>query len=233
MKKRLKAMVRPAWQAVCWAYKRTKWDGNHRIFCISFQRTGTTSVGKFLASLGYPTAGWGISNRNDWNTKAHDGNWEAIFSSLDFRANQAFEDAPWFTADIYKVLFYKFPKSKFILLERDPEEWFKSMLSLANGKSTSTTKVHIKWYRRESEYHQLIDSGIDVPLDNGLEMAGMDQHYKDIYVTQIRENREFFAEKDPDRLFFASLSDEDKWDKMAHFLGHKNIVGSVHVNKSP
>src|SRR5690554_6122442 len=93
-----------------------------KIFCISVQRTGTTSVGQFFREHNYRVATWTISRRNDWTVKWFKGDYENIFNSFDFKTSQVFEDDPWFCLDFYKVLFHRFPNSKFVLVERDADK---------------------------------------------------------------------------------------------------------------
>ncbi|NND62241.1 MAG: hypothetical protein HKN48_03500, partial [Flavobacteriaceae bacterium] len=100
----------------------------NKIFCLSMQRTGTTSVGTFFKEHGYAVADWPVSRDNLWSWKWENGNFEGIFNSKDFKRNGVFEDDPWWLPEFYKVLYHRFPKAKFVLLERDPDAWFKSMV---------------------------------------------------------------------------------------------------------
>ena len=40
-----------------------------KIFCISFQRTGTTSTGQFFIDHGYSVATWAVGKRNKWSVR--------------------------------------------------------------------------------------------------------------------------------------------------------------------
>src|SRR5690554_7497619 len=100
-----------------------------KIFCLSMQRTGTTSVGKFFKEYGFKVAGWNVSNRNKWSYSWELGDFETIFNSKDFKDNQVFEDDPWWLPEFYKVLYHRFPDSKFILFTRNEDAWFNSMMN--------------------------------------------------------------------------------------------------------
>ena len=76
-----------------------------KIFCISFQRTGTTSVGGFFKQFGYVSRGWPACVKNDWSRLWYDGDYESIFSSKDFKTGQLFEDSPWWHPEFYKVIY--------------------------------------------------------------------------------------------------------------------------------
>ena len=99
-----------------------------KVFCVSMQRNGTTSVGSFFRDFGYRRAGWPADEKNNWSESWYEGHYERIFSSIDFRAANAFEDSPWWLPGFYKILFHRFPNSKFILFTRDPDLWFESMV---------------------------------------------------------------------------------------------------------
>ena len=207
-----------------------------KIFCISFQRTGTTSVGQFLKNAGIRVADWSVSHRNQWGRKWAEGQFDAIFESEDFQQHQGFEDGPWFCPEFYRVLYHRFPRARFILLERDADAWFASMLSHSGGRSLGVTAVHAKIYRREAEYLDLCDQAKtpeDVDL-NGLSLAGHEAHYTEIYRTRNRETRQFFQERDPTRLYYCRLEDPEKWTGLSTFLGLDPAKAQeVHENKSP
>ena len=207
-----------------------------KLFCISFQRTRTTSVGRFLSDLGYTVADWSVSHRNSWGRKWVEGRFDEIMDSHDFRAHQAFEDGPWFCPEFYRFLFHEFPNSKFILFERDAEAWFASMMSHSGGRSLGVTAVHAKIYRREAEYLALLEQAENTEaVDlNGLPLDGHKDHYLDIYRTRNRETRRFFQDNDPSRLYFSRLEDAEKWNGLARYLGHDPATAQeVHANKSP
>ena len=197
-----------------------------KVFCISMQRTGTTSVGKFFRDTGYRWAGWPSDKQNDWSLSWYNGDYDAIFSSLDFRAANAYEDSPWFYPGFYKVLYHRFPNAKFVLFTRDPDAWYKSMVSHSGGDILGRAKTHCKVYRRETEYFDLLDAGkIDETTENRIhsqkhmKLTDMAEHYKEIYRLHAREATEFFQEFAPDALHVGRLEDPEKWQKLSEFLG--------------
>jgi len=202
---------------------KTKWKGSNRIFCISTQRNGTTSVGDFFYHFGYPVARWSHSWSNQWSKSWYEGDFESIFKSKEFKSFQVFEDDPWWLPEFYKVLFHRFPNSKFILFTRDSESWFKSMLSHSNGKTLGNTKRHVKVYRREKEFYNKLESDKNFnpssdKIDNLLPLVGYEQHYKDLYEIRIKEIIDFFKEHDSNRLIHCDLKDTTKWQKLGDFF---------------
>ena len=206
------------------------------------QRTGTTSVGKFLRDFGYRTAGWNEDYQNDWSGHWYDGEYEEIFSSVDFRTANAFEDSPWWMPGFYRVVFNRFPSSKFILFTRNPDAWFRSMLSHSNGNIIGGSQVHCRIYRRELEYYDLLKTGQIVEhTDNQVyskktmkitvEHA---EHYKAAYRLHNEEVQDFFARNSPISLHVGELEDPDKWEKLGRFLGFEIPPGyDSHENATP
>ena len=122
-----------------------------KIFCISVQRTGTTSVGRFFLKHGYDVAIHRIAHNNDWKNLWFNGQYEQIFRSKDFRLHQVFEDSPWWYPRFYRVLFHRFPHSRFVLFTRDPDRWFDSMVNHSDGKNLFNAYVHSYIYIARSQ----------------------------------------------------------------------------------
>ena len=90
-----------------------------KVFCIGFQKTGTTSLGKALEILGYNVCGpVGVTNP-EIKDKA------LIWALERVKYYDAFQDNPW--PLLYKELDFLYPGSKFILTTRNPRSWIKSM----------------------------------------------------------------------------------------------------------
>jgi len=212
--------------------------GRQKIFCISMQRNGTTSVGNFLSEHGYRVARNGDSKYYKWTYKWHIGDFEGIFRSAAFRSFQAFEDDPWWMPDLYKILYHRFPKSRFILFYRDSDKWFDSMLSHSNGKTLGNTRRHCKVYNRMTEFYHKVDNDPSFKptvncWDSLMSLEGMREHYKRVYDEYNREAIEFFQRYSPESLFVARLEDRDKWQKLARFLGFTvNEDYDMHAGKS-
>ena len=201
------------------------------------QRTGTTSVGQFFKDYDYKVATWNISRKNNWSVEWFKGDFESIFRSNDFRSNQVFEDDPWWCPDFYKVLFHRFPKSKFVLLERDADEWFNSMVKHSSGKTLGNTHLHAVIYNRldefscnnfkeENRYTPILDNLL--PLDETYR-----KKYTSFYKLRNKEVKDYFDRFGKDRIIIIQLEDKDKWQKLGLFLKIKvNLDYEVHANKS-
>ena len=225
-------------QGIVYWNNLTKWKGRSRYFCISMQRTGTTSVGDFFDYLGYPTARYPQSARLGWSKYWYDGDFERIFKSHVFKSSQLFEDNPWWYPEFYKVLYHRFPGSRFILFTRDSNAWFRSMTKHSGGNTLGNTRRHCKVYRREGEYYKNLDDDEKFKpslneTDNLMQLSNLSEHYIQLYEIRNREVREFFNEHDPDALFTCDLNDPHKWRKLGAFIGQPVPEGFViHSNRS-
>src|SRR5690606_2848166 len=50
-----------------------------KVFCLSMQRSGTSSVGDFFEQWGLTRMGHQLSRKNQWSRHWYNGNYEAIF----------------------------------------------------------------------------------------------------------------------------------------------------------
>jgi hypothetical protein len=192
-----------------------------KIFCISIQRTGTTSVGQFLIDHGIPTAGQREADRFRWNYFWKIGNYDAIFKSLGFKLYRGFQDGPWWAGDFYKYIYHKYPNSKFILVTRDSTDWFNSMLSHSGLMNPGNTHAHCKIYGRIHEYvvkYKLDFSPDGHKVDNKFSLDGMSDLYKNYYDAYNEEAIQFFRFFGGDNFCHVRLEDDNKWKKIGDFL---------------
>ena len=124
-----------------------------KIFCISYPRTGTTSLIQALKGLGYGKA-WHYEHAYYKETLHAIKTGE--FSNRILSANVAFADIP--IPIIYKNLDIIYPDSKFILITREKQSWFESMtwvLKAANKKHAKKNECNnILW---SDIYPEMID----------------------------------------------------------------------------
>jgi hypothetical protein len=208
-----------------------------KIFCISVQRTGTTSVGQFFKQHNFRVATWAVSRKNNWTLKWFKGDFDSIFRSKDFRLNQVFEDDPWWCSDFYKILFNKFPRAKFIMFERDPDSWFNSMVKHSGGKSLGNTHLHASIYHRLEDFYSAgykEENKYTSKLDNLLPLGEQNRkHYIDFYRLRNNEIKDYFERFGKERIVMVQLEDPNKWQKVGLFFDI-NVEPNykVHSNKS-
>lgn len=159
-----------------------------KVFCIGFQKTGTTSLGRALEILGYRVCGpVGVTNP-DISRKALE--WaEARVSQYD-----AFQDNPW--PLLYKELDHRYPGSKFILTTRHPRSWIRSV------------KKYFGPYEAAAEVW--IYGGVGTPIKNQKRFL---RRYKD----HNQAVRDYFKDR-PNDLLVVDLSKGHVWEKICGFL---------------
>ena len=197
------------------------------------QRSGTTSMGDWLQAHGFRRAGFPCSKKCDWTRLWLNGNFEQIFQTIEFQESDVFEDDPWWCPEFYKFLAHRFPSAKFILIDRDADEWFCSLCAHSQGRNPGWTDIHAKIYRREDDLQRLLEESphLDPTTWNLLSLFPSAEDYKRTYRRHNREARAFFNAW-PDRFFSGRLEDPHVFDDALSFLGvpRKREVIVPHAN---
>lgn len=193
------------------------------MFCISMQRSGTTTVGDWLESHGLIRAGFPTSSQLGWTMHWLRGEFDEIFTSPEFQAAEILEDDPWWCPDFYKVLADRFPTARFILLSRDVDEWFDSLCHHSGGFNPGPSMAHAKIYRREHHIQALMEanSHLDPMAPGLLSILEHESHYKSIYLQHNQAVRDFFAPL-PGRLFSGQLDAPETLIELCDFAGVKH-----------
>lgn len=93
-----------------------------RVLCVGYLKTGTSSFGAAMRRLGYRHYGYD----RDLEACRAGGDldrcleWAANFDSLD--------DLPWLSPDFVAAFRTRFPVSRYVLLEREENDWLRSYL---------------------------------------------------------------------------------------------------------
>lgn len=205
-----------------------------KVFCLSVQRTGTTSMGRFLRDNNFKVCGWRESKSLRLSELWYDGKLDEMFSAIENRNFNGFEDSPWYYPDIEVELFQRYPDAKYILMERDPDAWFKSMVSHSAGKNPGSAKIHARIYDREADLERL---GSGQARDGGdwnlLELQGHAEHYKRIYTSRNAKCLEYLRSQGAD-LYHGRLEEID-WGEISSFIGVDRPLlrnASTHANRS-
>ena len=163
----------------------------HKVFCIGFHKTGTTTLEVALKKLGYRVTGSFGTKDPDIANKVH----EMAYTMVE--RFDAFEDNPW--PVLYKELDARFPGSKYILTRRPAEAWIRSQV-----KDFATTETPMRrWIYGE-------DAGCP---------EGNEETYVARYERHNREVLEYFRDR-PDDLLVMDIPADASWDKLCAFLGH-------------
>lgn len=163
-----------------------------KVFCIGFQKTGTSSLAKALGILGYSVGGY-----YDFRHLAKKENLteaELIKAAIETaKRYDAVQDTPY--PPYFRELDKAFPGSKFILVTRDPEQWLKSAVT--------------DFANYENQIHQVI-YGVPYPI-------GHEDAFVERFSRHNREVVEYFADR-PDDLLVMDLS-KVGWEPVCQFLG--------------
>jgi hypothetical protein len=191
-----------------------------KIFCLSMQRSGTTSVGDWLEAHGFARAGSPTSVRLGWTRLWLHGRFDEIFSCPEFLKAQVLEDDPWWCPGFHRELLQRFPDAKFILLTRDPDEWFESLCHHSGGRNPGWSDVHARIYAREPELARILSQKPDTdPSAWGLlSITAHASHYKAVYERHTADVQARFAEH-PEKLFTGRLDDPHSFEGICEFLG--------------
>lgn len=136
-----------------------------KVFCIGRNKTGTTSIGRALTSLGFK-----VASQAEAELMIEDWAWRDFCRIISFcRTANAFQDVPFSLDFTYQAIDHALPGSKFVLTIRESSEiWYSSLLRFHTkivGKGRTPTVEDLKefgyryrgWLWRQ---HQLV-YGID------------------------------------------------------------------------
>ena len=184
------------------------------------QRSGTTSVGDWLEAHGLARAGSPTSVRLGWTRLWLEGRLDELFAGPEFRAAEILEDDPWWCPGFHRDLAARFPDAKFVLLTRDPDEWFDSLCHHSGGRNPGWSDVHARIYGRGEELARLLRErpGTD-PAAWGLRsIPEPADHYQRVYERHTADVRATFAGS-PERLFVGRLDDPGSFAGLCDFVG--------------
>jgi hypothetical protein len=164
-----------------------------KVFCIGYNKTGTTSLGKALIQLGYRHSTF---NSKVWNAYYKQGKIDKV---LDYTARfESLDDLPWLKEEMIPILDHHFPKSKFIYLLRDDESWLNSYKKWTYNmtgsypdlkKGLSSFHNHGKFVRNYFNERPEDILYLDVRDPNGFKILADFLHKKAPYTRIPHENR--------------------------------------------
>jgi Sulfotransferase domain/Sulfotransferase family len=184
-----------------------------RVFCLGFQKTGTTSVDWVLQDMGYQVSKAYKQPDIAFSQMLQKGDLSEIRHVA--KLFDAFQDIPWFL--YYKEFDKWYPGSKFILTIRESTSWWNSFL---------------RYFR--TEYYSLFEYvyGFENPIGHKEALIKrFEQHNREVL--------EYFKDR-PDDLLVVDVSEEKALEKITNFLGrsssyekmpHKNATLSVPENE--
>lgn len=116
-------------------------DYGPKVFCIGYNKTGTTSVGHALAELGYRHTSF---NRVVWTLYGRG----QVNRIIDYMSRfESADDLPWLKEDVIPILDARFPGSKFIYLTREERSWRRSIARWTRWMTGKSLNVNVEWER--------------------------------------------------------------------------------------
>lgn len=186
-----------------------------KLFCIGFNKTGTTSLAAALCSLGF-RVGDQIQAElliDDWARR----DFHRIIAYC--RTADAFQDVPFSLNHTYAVMDHAYPGAKFILTIRDSaDEWFDSLLRF-HAKLIGKHRVPTADDLRDYEYlgkgwlwhaHRLL---FNVDESNLYARA----HYVEQYELHNRQVVDYFRHR-PNDLLVLNVGQPDAMQSLCDFL---------------
>lgn len=217
-----------------------------KVFCIGYNKTGTTTLDKVLSDLGYK-----MPKQTRQETLVVEeifrGNYEPLFALC--KEYDAFQDMPFSQGVTYAIVDAVFPKSKFILTIREPDAWFESLvrfhlkgilkkagLENLDDFSESTFKdkaiyLHENYLQTVVKRHAV--SVIDHQVHFDWSLVYNKAHRMGLYERRNREIISYFQERQ-DQLLILDITKEKDNSKIVEFLGlPKKLVDPLpHLNRS-
>jgi hypothetical protein len=171
----------------------------NKVFEVGFPKTGTTSLDGAYRILGLRAKGY-----DAYLHSIKDTNLDEVLKYAE--QYDAFQDGPWHNINI-EVLDKTFPNSRFILLERDDESWYKSM------EYQFKIKNQHDWFAKQKKSWHIWNKN---------------RKYKRI--------KEYFIDRPGDLLVLNLFTEKDPWGKLCNFLDlslPKEGTKFPHWNKNP
>jgi hypothetical protein len=223
-----------------------RFGSKQKVFCIGYNKTGTTTVEQVLSDLGYRMPNQ-AKQESLTVEEMFKGNYKPLISLC--KKYDAFQDMPFSQSVTYAILDALFPGSKFILNVRDSDEWFESLtrfhlkgvmnsggIDKLDDFSESTYKDKNVYLHKNYMYNITKRHAVKVE-DNKVEYDWSLVYNKDYRTDRYeRRNREiisFFRER-PEQLLVIDITKEKDNSKIVKFLGlpEKYISDLPHLNSS-
>lgn len=185
-----------------------------KIFCIGYNKTGTTSLSELMR----------MNNISVAPQKPFEYNLESFFYKNfstyiqmikdDYYEYTFFQDVPFSLPDFYKVLDKEFPDSKFILTIRDNEDvWYNSLIRFYKKNFPNFyNPKKISGYIYEGWIFKILTFGYGAPKTNPYSESCLKQSY----LKHISEVKKYFDNKN--NLLIVNLKDVDLVNKLENFL---------------
>jgi hypothetical protein len=186
-----------------------------KIFCIGRNKTGTTSLKRAFADLGFIV---GNQRRAEWLLDDYvAGNFEPIIRYC--RSAQVFQDFPFSYPETYKHVDEAYPGSKFILSVRDSaEQWYQS-LTRFHAKRFGNGRLPTPEQLQSADY---VYPGWMWKANRAVyQTPETDLYHKESLIQQYNEHNQRVLDhfRGRDCLLVISLTEPDAYRRFCRFIG--------------
>lgn len=192
-----------------------------KVFCIGYNKTGTTSVMAALKKMGYKIAPQEPAEMliEGWAKR----DFRSIAEFCHF--HEAFQDVPFSCPHLHVYLDQVFPNAKFILSVRDDsEQWYRSITrfhakKFGGGVVPNEAQLRAAQYRYEGylhDYHRYVYEVIDSDFYNK-------ERYIKSYEMHNDSVKSYFFWR-PEKLLVLNVNAPQAYQSMANFLGKDAAV---------
>ena len=200
-----------------------------KIFCIGFNKTGTTSLQRLLLDEGF------IDSRQEHFEQNLDSYVFKNYSTYTgiiktgYSTSNIFQDIPFSLPNFYKELYKEFPEAYYILTVRDSSEVWYNSLDRFYKKSFPNKyhKIHEIEYIRKGWLYSYLTDCLNSPKTEPLNKSSLVA----VYENHISDVEEFF--KDKPNLIKINLTNPLDFNRLEKFLGNKfKSTSFPHLNKT-
>lgn len=213
----------------------------NKIFCIGYNKTGTTTLAATLCMYGYR-----LPKQKEQEFRLTKNVFETNYEEFkNFVSKyEAFQDMPFSQGMTFVAADALFPDSKFILSVRESNQWFDSLISFTQKKyGVNLIDINEKTVRQKFNY---LYEGYDYENQKRLltEFNGAEsfQDWEKIfdrsyYIEQYERRNKFIKEyfiNSPKKLLEIDVTKEATTERICEFLGVANeyIIEMPHKNKT-
>ena len=213
-----------------------------KIFCIGSNKTGTTSLAATLEIYGYSLPNQ-LNQEMEISKQTYLGN----FSPLKEFVNKydAFQDLPFSIDNYYIAADALYPNSKFILTERDPEDWYNSIVrydqkkyGIDNLKNLKEEDINDKFNYLFEGYRKMTMQKYIAEINNNKVYFNWDllydkETYINYYIERNNQIKKYFHNRN-NAFLILDLKKEKDTEKLCNFLNIpiKYKFNFPHLNKS-
>jgi hypothetical protein len=221
-------------------------NGRTKVFCVGYNKTGTTSIERMFKDLGYRCPDQ-VMQESQVVKALYRGDFQPLKTLCE--NHDAFQDLPFSKESTYAQVDCMFPGSKFILTVRDPKAWFESLTKFHLRtilKDAGVTKLsdvnemtfkdkaiglHENYLYHASKRHAAVVVDYKIHYDWSLLYDAA--HRIDEYESRNREIIKYFQYR-PEQLLVIDLKTVKDTSKIIEFLGLSQalITKMPHLNKS-